>query len=182
MTMIQKMLYAGAASVALFAVAPASAATTLNSTSTSFDGKTGFYGATINGVGEFVAPFVFNVGPLPGKAAISITSVSLNSAEAIDNLTVTLNNVSYPITSSVSLPNGFLYSFGGFSQAVNAGFQNLSVSGTTTALSSSFSGTIAFTAAVPEPASWALMIGGFGLVGGVMRRRAKVANVNYSFA
>jgi len=27
-------------------------------------------------------------------------------------------------------------------------------------------------AAVPEPASWALMIGGFGLVGGAMRRRA----------
>ena len=27
------------------------------------------------------------------------------------------------------------------------------------------------TAAVPEPASWALMIGGFGLVGGAMRKR-----------
>ena len=29
-------------------------------------------------------------------------------------------------------------------------------------------------AAVPEPSSWALMIVGFGLVGGAMRRRAKV--------
>jgi hypothetical protein len=29
--------------------------------------------------------------------------------------------------------------------------------------------------AVPEPASWALMIGGFGLVGGAMRRRQRVA-------
>jgi hypothetical protein len=28
--------------------------------------------------------------------------------------------------------------------------------------------------AVPEPASWALMIAGFGLVGGAMRRRAAV--------
>jgi hypothetical protein len=27
-------------------------------------------------------------------------------------------------------------------------------------------------AAVPEPASWALMVGGFGLVGVVARRRA----------
>ena len=30
-------------------------------------------------------------------------------------------------------------------------------------------------AAVPEPASWALMLGGFGLVGGVMRMRRKAA-------
>lgn len=30
--------------------------------------------------------------------------------------------------------------------------------------------------AVPEPASWALMIGGFGLVGGALRRRKAVAH------
>lgn len=29
--------------------------------------------------------------------------------------------------------------------------------------------------AVPEPASWAMMIGGFGMVGGAMRRRQKAA-------
>ena len=32
----------------------------------------------------------------------------------------------------------------------------------------------AATAAVPEPASWALMLGGFGLVGGALRSRRKV--------
>jgi hypothetical protein len=32
---------------------------------------------------------------------------------------------------------------------------------------------VATSAAVPEPASWALMLGGFGLVGGVMRMRRK---------
>jgi hypothetical protein len=35
-------------------------------------------------------------------------------------------------------------------------------------------GTIAVTAYVPEPASWALMIAGFGMVGAAMRRRAVV--------
>lgn len=35
--------------------------------------------------------------------------------------------------------------------------------------------------AVPEPASWAMMIGGFGLVGGAMRRRRKMTtNVSYA--
>lgn len=33
----------------------------------------------------------------------------------------------------------------------------------------------AVTAAVPEPASWALMVGGFGLAGGAMRRRRKAS-------
>ena len=38
---------------------------------------------------------------------------------------------------------------------------------------------IARTGAIPEPAAWALMIAGFGLVGGAMRRKAKV-RVAYS--
>lgn len=39
----------------------------------------------------------------------------------------------------------------------------------------SFTG--ATTGTVPEPASWALMLAGFGVVGGVMRRRATAASV-----
>jgi hypothetical protein len=37
-----------------------------------------------------------------------------------------------------------------------------------------------WTAAVPEPASWSLMIGGFGAIGGAMRYRRR--KVNHSFA
>jgi hypothetical protein len=47
-----------------------------------------------------------------------------------------------------------------FTQVVN-GSQDLTFSATITA--------------VPEPAAWALMIGGFGLVGGAMRRRTRVS-------
>jgi uncharacterized protein YjiK len=36
---------------------------------------------------------------------------------------------------------------------------------------------LAYAAAVPEPASWAMMVGGFGLIGGAMRRRQKTAVV-----
>jgi hypothetical protein len=33
---------------------------------------------------------------------------------------------------------------------------------------------------VPEPASWALMIAGFGLAGFAMRRRGRTLNVTYA--
>jgi hypothetical protein len=33
---------------------------------------------------------------------------------------------------------------------------------------------------VPEPASWALMFGGFGLVGAAMRRRQRTVSVTYA--
>ena len=32
-------------------------------------------------------------------------------------------------------------------------------------------------ASVPEPASWAMMVGGFGLVGSVMRRSRRAAHL-----
>ncbi len=45
-----------------------------------------------------------------------------------------------------------------------------------------FNGTLAYAAVVPEPASWALMIAGFGLVGAAMRRRsAHTRSVRVSF-
>jgi hypothetical protein len=42
------------------------------------------------------------------------------------------------------------------------------------------SATITTISAVPEPASWAMMIGGIGLVGGVSRRRAKVSRIAFA--
>ena len=41
-------------------------------------------------------------------------------------------------------------------------------------LNSRYSIAITDAATVPEPASWALMIAGFGMVGGAIRRRASV--------
>ena len=39
-----------------------------------------------------------------------------------------------------------------------------------------------FAAAVPEPASWALLIGGFGMVGAAARRRAAKTTVRIAYA
>jgi len=45
----------------------------------------------------------------------------------------------------------------------------------TGSLIASVSGPASLSASVPEPASWALMLGGFGMVGGAMRTRRKLA-------
>jgi hypothetical protein len=41
-------------------------------------------------------------------------------------------------------------------------------------------GVLAVTAAVPEPATWAMMIGGFGMVGGAMRYRRRQPKVSFA--
>jgi hypothetical protein len=38
----------------------------------------------------------------------------------------------------------------------------------------------AFNSAVPEPSTWAMMIGGFGIVGGAMRRRRSTTTVTFA--
>ena len=57
--------------------------------------------------------------------------------------------------------------------------------GGTIAIDAGSTGTLAFSqaavAAVPEPATWGMMLAGFGAMGGAMRRRAKV-RTNVSFA
>lgn len=46
----------------------------------------------------------------------------------------------------------------------------------------SFNGSLSYTvnAAVPEPATWAMMIGGFGAIGGAMRYRRRKASVSFA--
>lgn len=57
----------------------------------------------------------------------------------------------------------------------------LTVSGTS-GDTASYSGTlnVAPAAAVPEPASWAMLIGGVGITGGTMRRRRQSARVTFA--
>ncbi len=63
------------------------------------------------------------------------------------------------------ISENFALSFSGASKALTP------VSGRLPNFNLSGSGTFAGAAAVPEPASWALMLGGFGLMGTVMRSR-----------
>ena len=67
-----------------------------------------------------------------------------------------------------------------FDQALTVGSLNTLVvngtAGTSAGANASFAGTLSFdgTPAVPEPATWAMMLLGFGAVGFGMRRRSAV--------
>ena len=128
------------------------------------------FGATISGAStSFDDLFEFTI-PQNGTGS---GSLSTSFSSPVDELTI-----------SQVLINGTLYtptsSSGGQSLTVtgipilNGHLNTIEVLGMTssTNAAATFAGTATFNAAtVPEPASWALMIGGFGLVGAAMRRR-----------
>ena len=99
------------------------------------------------------------------------------STDGINSLVLTgyLNNMA--VTSSTVTTQG-VYGFG-FPQlsGLTGAFDRVSFNFSTTGSSNAFDNltvtSVAATGAVPEPATWAMMIAGFGLVGYAMRRRAK---------
>jgi hypothetical protein len=115
-------------------------------------------------------------GFLPGTA-------SFNGRFAVDNEldSITLNG--NPVTQGGAGGFSFWTSFasaGGFVAGPNTlqfTVRNLAGSGNPTGLRVEILGSAVTAAGVPEPASWALLIAGFGLIGAMARRRrlARVA-------
>lgn len=92
-------------------------------------------------------------------------SLAGNFGAAFTGLPVGYNGLTSLAPTSVSFALGFPVTVGG-------------ASGTFTGASNvTFSASVA---AIPEPATWALMIAGFGMVGAAMRRRATRTTVTYA--
>lgn len=136
-------------------------------------GSTGNYGAVLNGGSYTVAfgptnLFSFVLGSLDAFNSLTLnfadgTSQLLTGGNIINDMTFDAGNrtsaetngtVSYQVTSGALLTGATFRSSGGNSFE----FDNLATGGV---------------GAVPEPAAWAMMIVGFGLVGGALRRRTK---------
>lgn len=143
--------------------------------------STGNYAAVLGG-GNYTAMFgpvslfSFALGSLDTYNALTLlfangTTTTYNGAQIINGTGVssTVTDTGSPTDSSTNgvvtyrvIDNGPLINGATFASSSNAfEFDNL--------------------AAVPEPAAWGMMILGFGLVGGVMRRR-RSANVTVRFA
>jgi hypothetical protein len=163
-----------AAATALSLAAPANAAQTLTisgpSGTFSDDSVTCAAAAPCDftRVFEFLTPAGFNL------ASVDINSnyTGNNLVANIDFSSVTLNGVEFDTIATGQQEFRNL-----LDQSLSAGATNvLRVSGSTGG-DAAFSGTLSFAvaAAVPEPGTWALMLLGFGAVGGAMRRQRRDA-------
>ena len=178
---MKQYLFGAAAAALALAVAPTANATTFNVGSPNFFLTSGtpfsssitaaFFNSFASTTASFDDTFQFTI-PQDGMGSGSIsTSFSSNS----NKLTITdliINGVAYAIPFTGS---GQSATVGGI-PIVNGFLNTIQVKGFTTG-AGVYSGTATFTAgAVPEPASWALMIAGFGLVGAAYRRRRMVVS------
>lgn len=180
--MINKLLpVLGAIAAVVSFSAPAQAATVVTTHYTGADmslslgsdgtysanfGKSGIKKGTFEHIYTFTLPTAFT-----GSASVTTGAVTLKSGTDLDLISVIFNGV---------LATG---TYGGLNEAVYANEVPLLAGKENTIVIKGLSrgngsyGAQATFAPVPEPASWAMMIGGFAFVGGALRRRntARVA-------
>ena len=132
----------------------------------------GFFGQTVNASGNFTSTFTFTV-PTAGLASVGLVTTveKLGSANNIDFISAFLNGTPLVLFTM----GGTLIEFGGISDvAVNGGQNTITINGTS-AGNGSFAGNISFSpSSAPEPATWAMLILGFGAVGYTIRRRQRI--------
>ncbi len=133
----------------------------------SFTGMFGNSGIAGDAMGAFSDTYTFNLPT--GLAAWTVSSTFNNIAPTnnIDFTSVQFNGVNFNIGATGDNEYRFLNN-----QATTGGSQTLSVNGVSGG-NGSYAGTLAFSlvpgGGVPEPASWALMLVGFGGVGALLR-------------
>lgn len=126
------------------------------------------YDFTVPAAGPVAQGFTFTL-PVGGKFSGSVTTEFTAPSQDIDFTSILIDGVS-PYTQDIFDPNGEHWFIKNLNLA--SGLHRIDFVGTA-AGAGVFAGTISF-AAVPEPATWGMMILGFGLVGGALRSRKKV--------
>lgn len=166
-------LFLGAALAAsvLVAAPAASAAQFINLSPPDAGGNvTGFFGNDGIVSGLFTNTFNFSF-PASGLGGATISSVlsGLDNATNVDFSSVKLNGVEFNIASTGDFESRYINNL-----AVPNGPQQLVVKGLSGG-DGSYGGDITFEpGAVPEPATWSLMILGLGAAGVTIRRRGKL--------
>jgi len=122
--------------------------------------------------GAFTDTFTFTASNTAGLTDLSFFNLTYNLAQAVDFTSATINGVNVPVfnTPTGTLPH---FSTGGIPPTFFSG-GNLVLTITGTALSNggSYSGIINLSA-VPEPATYGMMLGGLAMLGFMARRRKR---------
>jgi opacity protein-like surface antigen len=176
---MRKLLLAAAAAMTLIAAAPAANATVIpitfafagDGSGTADFGDKGILTSTFSDTFTFTLP--------TGFASGSVTTVLAGASTDVSFTSVTLNGTPFGVTASGAVDTRSLVGL-----PVTSGPQTLLVSGTVNPLNpggpfnGGFGGSLSFVpGGVPEPASWALMMLGFGGLGGVLRTRRRASRL-----
>jgi hypothetical protein len=184
---MKQLFFIGAAALLLAGAAPAVAATTLDGSTVSVtllypDTDTVFSGPATGTVPVALPNGTFS--PAVGSFNISGNQVTFNTDQvACCYLTASFNGyrVSFSglrvLSAAVDVANSTFFPTSTFVQNGSFFFD---VSGQAPNGGSTTFNVVA--AAVPEPATWAMMIGGFGMVGGAMRSARRRQKVSVSYA
>lgn len=161
-----------AAALAVSAPAQAASSFSGNGTQNIVNGKGAFSDSQIPS-GTFTDVIEFTV-PNDGKADVGL--FYFESFGSITGLKAFFNNTEIMLSSTPSSPEAFS---GSLRAGVLAGLQKITVTGTSLG-EGTYSGNVKFRA-VPELATWLMMIAGVGFTGVALRRRQTAYKVNYAF-
>jgi hypothetical protein len=157
---------------ALALSAPAEATTFSGNSSYAYivDGNGAFADAGIP-AGTFKDTITFNL-PTAGIQDVDLTFLIKSG---LKNLAATFNG------QAISIAQSGVSFTGNLSTSVKSGLQTLEITGLSTTNKGSYTGNVTFSAAVPELATWLMMIAGVGFTGFAMRRRKSTYKVSYAF-
>lgn len=115
--------------------------------------------------------FMFNIAGGPALANAQVSTILLNGSQNINFSAITLDGIySFTKTSVDDMPDTWAL----LNPVTLAnGAHTINVLGTLLGPTGSYAGTINVQAPVPEPATWAMMLLGFGVMGLSIRRRGR---------
>jgi hypothetical protein len=184
---MNRAIFSSVAAIAAFAIAPAATAAVFPVGSANFGASPGpngtFAGAFFNtglAAGTFTDTFTFTL-PTSGLGSGTVTTSTtvVGSPTDVDFTSVFINGTSATITRLGA--GAFEVAFANM-VPITAGILNtLTVNGVSRG-GGAYGGQLSFipTAAIPEPATWAMMLVGFGMVGAATRYRRRSSKVVYA--
>lgn len=172
---MRSVLAALAAVAAMFAAVPAVAGTFITFSGVAADGSRSWDFGNTGGIlaGAFTDTFDF-ILPFDGTSAGSVQATFTSPSNDLDFTAVDFNGNFFTLYNLPNLNAGALAAV-----VIPAGIRTLTVKGISPGPAGSYSGHLSYTpvtpdpggGAVPEPATWAMMIVGFGGVGAILRRQ-----------